>query len=210
MRFSSGESRLCKPCRTPKVEPPPKPTRKPKKKAAKVGGGPNLFDQEDGETPSVEIPKWTLDDAPFETPISECGRLLRDGRFYGAVALANAIVESAVLFIWRVKVRKRKNQTADFVKALVALHDNSLIGLESKAAIERMWEDRHMILLPTSRSDKQQLEESAKTGLSLTKELVQDYFGYAQREGVIIPNHPEYWQAAREEAPVVAGRGGNS
>lgn len=190
-----------------KSEPPPKPAKKSKKKAT-AADGPNLFERETEEVAGVEAPQWTLADAPFDALVAECGKLTREGRFHACIALAQGIAESALLLLWRVKIRKRKNQTADIMKALDALLDVSLIKDERKAAFDRLWEDRHTILLP-SHSEKRLLEERAKTGLNLAKDLVKDFFGYAQRDGVVIPDHPEYWHSAKDDSPVVAGRIGN-
>ena len=175
-------------------EQPPKPAKKPRRKAAKPIQ-PGLFDQQVEEVAVVNGQKWTLADMPFAAPIAECTNLVREGHFYAGIALAQAVVESVVLLIWRVKVRKRKNQKMDFVKALAALHKNSLIVEECKSRIERMWTDRHAILQYRLcvESDMHLLEETAWSSLGLLNELARELFGYSQQEGVVIPDHPEYW-----------------
>src|SRR5262249_54712150 len=152
----------------------------------------SLFDRQPDECVSVNGQQWTLADVPYAAPIAECAKLVREGRYHACIALAQAVVESAVLLVWRVKVRKRQNQTTEFVKAKDALHSNSLIGEECKSRIDRLWAGRHAIpqLRPSVESDTNLLEETARTSLGLVNDLARECFGYSQRDGVIVPDHP--------------------
>lgn len=190
-----------------RAEQPEKPARKPgKAKARKAAAAqPDLFDRQPAEVFSDNGQHWTLADVPFAAPITECAGLIRDGHYYAGVALAQAVVESAVLLVWRVKVRKRKNQAADFVKALEALRGNSLIDDERKSTVEGLWADRDAILLHRADSDTQLLEEAARSSLTLAEGIAREFFGYSQREDVVVPDHPEYWSAVEEVKPVLAG-----
>jgi hypothetical protein len=192
-----------------KVEQPEKPARrrgkaKPKKTAT---GQPSLFDGQADEVAAVDGQRRTPADVPFAAPIAECVELVREGRFYAGLALGQVIVEAAVLMVWRVRVRKRKNQSANFSKALDALHSESLIGDECKHGIEQMWVHRYVVpqLRPSVDSDKHLLEETAQISVGIVNDLATKFFGYSQRDGVIIPDHPEYWSASKEETPVLAG-----
>jgi hypothetical protein len=192
-----------------RAEQPAKPARKPGKTKPKATEpvAPGLFDQQPEETVPVNGQHWTLADVPFAAPIAECAKLVGEGRYHACIALAQAVIESAVLFVWRVKVRKRRNQRTDFVKALEALHGNSLIGQECKHGIDRVWADRHAIphLRPSVESGKHLLEETAQTSLGLVNDLAREFFGYSQRDGVIVPDHLEYWSVSEEETPVLVG-----
>jgi hypothetical protein len=192
-----------------RVEQPEKPAKKPRKAKAKATETvqPSLFDRPPEEYVSVNGQRWTLADAPFAAPIAECTKLVREGRFHACIALAQAVAESAVLLVWRVKLRKRKNQTTDFVKAVEALHSKSLIGDDCKSGIDRLWETRLAVphLRPSVDSEKRLLEETARTSLGPVNDLAREFFGYSQQDGVIVPNHPEYWSASAEETPVLAG-----
>jgi hypothetical protein len=191
-----------------RVEQPEKPAKKPRKVKAKATETvqPSLFDRQPEEGVAINGQHRTLADVPFASPIAECAKLVREGRYHACIALAQAVVESAVLLVWRVKVRKRKNQAPEFVKAKDALLSNSLIGEECKSRIDRMWAARHAIpqLRPSVESDTHLLEETARTSLGLVNELAREFFGYSQRDGVIVPDHPEYWSASDEEMPVLA------
>jgi hypothetical protein len=106
------------------------------------------------------------------------------------MALAQAVVEAAVLLVWRVKVRKRKNQPENFLKALEALRSNSLIEAICKSTIDRLWSDRDTILLrrPVADSDSQ-LEATARRSLALLEEIASGFFGHSEQQGVIVPDH---------------------
>src|SRR5262249_7032588 len=83
-----------------RVEQPAKPAKKPKAKAKTTGAPqPSLFDQSEDVT-FVDGQPWTLADAPFAAPIAECAKLVREGHYYAGIALAQAVVESAVLLVW--------------------------------------------------------------------------------------------------------------
>lgn len=193
-----------------KVKPePPKPAKKRREGRAGVqkSVGPGLFDGAGEEDGSVNGQPRTLADVPFATPVAECAKLLREGRHHACVALAQAVVESTVLLVWRKKVRRRKNQTADFSKALEALHGTSLIGGGSKSGIERLGEDRLTVphLRPSVEPEKRRLEEVARTSVKLVNDLAGEFFGYTEREGLLVPDHPEYWSASEEGSLVLAG-----
>jgi hypothetical protein len=191
-----------------KVEQPEKPARrrgkaKPKKTAA---GQPSLFDGQADEVAAVDGQSRTVADAPFAAPIAECVELVREGRFYAGLTLAQAIVEAAVLLVWRVRVRKRKNQPANFSKALDALHSKSLIEESCKSTIDRLWSDRDAILLRRHSEDSDSLlEATARNSLALLEEIVGQFFGHSKQQGFVLPDHPEYWSASEEETPVLAG-----
>jgi hypothetical protein len=189
-----------------KVEQPAKPGKRkarPKKAAA---GQPGLFDREAGEAAAADGRPVTAADAPFAAPIAECAELVREGRYYAGLALAQAVVEAAVLLVWRVKVRKRKNQPTTFPKALEALHTNSLIEEACRSAIDRLWAGRDAALLgrPGEESDSL-LEATARSSLALLEEIAAEFFGHTAQQGTVVPEHPEYWLAHEAETPVLAG-----
>ena len=191
-----------------RVEPTPKPAKRPRKAKAKKAASaqPSLFDRQPDEVASVNGQQRTLADVPFAALIAECVELVREGHFYAGLALAQAAVEAAVLLVWRVKVRKRKNQPANFVKALEALHSNSLIEETCKSTIDRLWSNRDAMMLrrPSEDSDSQ-LEATARSSLALLKEIAGAFFGHSEQQGVVIPDHPDYWSAYEAETPVLAG-----
>jgi hypothetical protein len=191
-----------------KAEQPKKPSRRREKVRPKkaVPGQSSLFDGQADEVAAVVGQRRTLADVPFAAAAAECAELVREGRFYAGLALAQTVVEAALLLVWRVKVRKRKNQMATFSTALDALHSNSLIDAASKFTIERLWSGRDAMLLrgPSEGSDAE-LEATARSSVALLEEIIGNFFGHSEQEGVVIPDHPEFWSACEAETPVLAG-----
>lgn len=189
--------------RTIRVEQSGKKPAKARKARPKKVTQPSLFDQSD-ETEVANGSAYRPTDAPFAAPIGECAELVRGGRFYAGMALAQAVVEAAVLLVWRVKVRKRRNQPADFWKALEALRHNSIIGDVCKSTIDRLWGDRDGILhRPTPEVGGSRLETTARSSLALLDEISGDWFGYSERQGGVVPDHPEYWSTYEAETPAL-------
>jgi hypothetical protein len=72
-----------------------------------------------------------------------------------------------------------------------------------------MWSDRHSFhhLRPSVESDQQKLEATARNTLKLLNDLEQEFFGFTLREGMVVPDHPEYW-SIKEGESLVFMRGG--
>ncbi|MGE3406426.1 MAG: hypothetical protein AB7I37_06385 [Pirellulales bacterium] len=229
-----------------KVEPPPRPTKKPKagKKASQVG--PGLFDKLASETasdngqpsaapvvpvahqPNVENHDETNDQrrvedsiknevlrtlsdrasrflqvrgtvlvpfGPFSAPSVECAELFRDGHYLGCIALTQAVMEAVIRHVWQITLKKKPNQQGDFEKNLESLHKKAFISDEWKTKLDKMWADRHSFhhLRPSVESDPQKLEEIARSTLNLLNDLEREFFGFSVREGMIVPDHAEYW-----------------
>jgi hypothetical protein len=228
-----------------KLEPPPKPTKKPKKKVSKPATA-TLFDME-GETaatnngkphstPDATDPAKTnkdqpdplterrqiensiknevlrtlsdradrflqvrrtvrVPDGPFAAPSVECAEQFRDGHYFGCIALTQAVLEVVVRHIWQVKLKKKQTQEGSFDKNLEALRKKKIISDEWKSKFDQMWADRHSfyLLRPSVEADHLKLEEIARNTLNLLNDLEQEFFGFNAQEGVVVPDHPEYW-----------------
>ena len=168
---------------------------------------PSLFDLRSAGGEASFSKGWDLTDVPFASSITECSKLLQEGRFHACIALSQNVVESAVLRVWQVKVRRQKNQAIDVLKALQALHARSLIGDECKNEIERLWSERHEMpqLHPSADHDHHRLEDAARTSLKLVKDLAKVYFGYTERGDLVVPHRPELWMASAQETKVPEG-----
>lgn len=190
-----------------RVEQPEKAKKPRKAKPKKAATAqPSLFDRQSDEVAALDGQPLGPSDAPFAAPIAECADMVRQGHFYAATALAQVVVEAAVLLVWRVKVRKRRNQPANFPKAVEALRSNSLIGEACIATLDRLRSDRDGLLLrrPTEDVDSR-LEAAARSSMALLEEIAGDFFGHSEHQGVVTPDHPEYWSAYEAETPVLAG-----
>lgn len=229
-----------------KVEPPSKPTKKPKKEKVTKPATATLFDMEvedaatnNGKphsTPDATDPAKTnkeqtdplterrqiedsiknevlrtlsdradrflqvrgtvlVPDGPFAAPSVECAEQFRDGHYFGCIALTQAVLEAVIRHIWQVKLKKKPNQEGSFDKNLEALHKKKIISDEWKTKLNEMWADRHSFhhLRPSVEADHMKLEETARNTLNLLNDLEQEFFGFKVQEGVVVPDHPEYW-----------------
>jgi hypothetical protein len=52
-------------------------------------------------------------------------------------------------------------------------------------------------------ADQCTLESMARNNLKLLDELEKEFFGFTIRDGVKIPNHPEYWSVKECEPQVL-------
>lgn len=236
-----------------KVEPPPKPAKKPKKeKPAKSDHG-SLFDKQAEESvlnngkhdPVPVVPPTTptdsgqpdplaerhriensiknevlrtlsdradrfmqvrgtilVPDGPFAAPSVECVEQFRDGHYFGCIALTQAVLEAVIRQVWQVKFKKKPNQEGSFDKNLEALHKKKFISDEWKIKLDQMWADRHSFhhLRPSVESDHRKLEESARNTLKLLNDLEKEFFGFTLRDGMLVPDHPEYWSIKEGES----------
>ena len=228
-----------------RLEPPPKPVKKPKKKTPQPVHG-TLFDMEaevvvlnNGTADAVPVVPVTIPpvdeihdglderhrveesikndvlrtlseratrflqvrgtnlvpDGPFAAPSVECVEQFRDGHYFGCIALAQAVLEAVIRHVWQVKLKKKPNQEGSFDKNLEALHKKKCISDDWNTTLDRMWAERHSFhhLRPSADSDQQKLEETARNTLKLLSDLEREFFGFTLREGIVVPDQPEYW-----------------
>jgi hypothetical protein len=147
-------------------------------------------------------------DGPFAAPSVECAEQFRDGHYFGCIALTQAVLEAVIRHVWQVKLKRKPNQEGSFDKSLEALHKKKFISDEWKTKLDQMWIDRHTFhhLRPSVESDQQKLEATARNTLKLLNDLEKEFFGFTVREGMVVPDHPEYW-SIKEGEPLVFMRG---
>jgi hypothetical protein len=238
-----------------KQEPPPKPTKKPKKeKASKLDHG-SLFDMgaedvvlNNGKPDTVPVVPVTIPpvdeqqdrmderrriedsiknevlrtlsdratrflqvrgsnlvpDGPFAAPSVECAEQFRDGHYFGCIALTQAVLEAVIRHVWQIKLMKKPSQEGSFHKNLEALHKKKFISDEWKTKLDEMWADRHSFhhVRPSVECDQQKLEETARNTLKLLNDLEREFFGFSVRDGMIVPDHLEYWSIKEGESLV--------
>src|SRR5262249_55751731 len=128
----------------------------------------------------------------------------RDGHFFGCIALTQAVLEAVIRHVWQVKFKKKRNQEGSFEKNLEALHKQQFLREEWKTKLDRMWAGRHTFhhLRPSVEAEHQKLEELARNTLKLLNDLEQEFFGFSVREGMVVPDHPEYWSIKEGESLV--------
>ena len=147
-------------------------------------------------------------DSPFAAPAAECAAQFRDGHYFGCIALTQAVLEAVIHHIWQVKIRKTPHQKRSFEHNLNALHKKQLISEAWKSQLDQMWADRYRFscLRPSEESERQQLETMARHLLTLLNELEQAFFGFAVQEGMVLPQHPEYWSLTGATSGVFMGK----
>jgi len=143
-------------------------------------------------------------DCPFAAPSVECAEQFRDGHYFGCIALTQAVLEAVIRHVWQVKLKKKQNQEGSFDKNLEALHKKKFISDEWKTKLDQMWAERHSFhhLRPSIKCDQQKLEETARNTLTLLNTLEREFYGFSVREGMLIPDHPEYWSIKEGESLV--------
>jgi hypothetical protein len=132
---------------------------------------------------------------PFAAPSIECAAQFRDGHYFGCIALTQAVMEAIVRLVWQVKLKNKTNQEGSFAKNLEALHQKEFISDDWKTKLDQMWADRHSFhhLRPSVESNRQKLEEKARNTLNMLNDLEREFFGFTMRDGIVVPDHPEYW-----------------
>ena len=236
-----------------KLEPPPKPTKKPKKEKASKPVHASLFDMEgedvasnNGKPQTVPVVTATattdqgphdplaerrqleesiknevlrtlsdradrflqvrgtvlVPDGPFAAPSVECAEQFRDGHYFGCITLTQAVLEAVIRHVWQVKLKKKPNQEGSFDKNLEALHKKKFISDEWKTKLEQMWAERHSFhhLRPAVEADHQKLEATARNTLKLLNELEREFFGFKLQDGIVVPDHSEYWSVKDGES----------
>jgi hypothetical protein len=67
-----------------------------------------------------------------------------------------------------------------------------------------MWADRHSFhhLRPSVECDPQKLEALARDTLNLLNDLEHVFFAFDVNEGIVVPEHPEFWRISNGESVV--------
>jgi hypothetical protein len=141
---------------------------------------------------------------PFAAPSVECAEQFRDGHYYGCIALTQAVLEALIRHVWQIKFKKQPNQEGSLDKNLEALHKKQFISDEWKTKLDQMWAERHSFhhVRPSVECDQQKLEETALNTLNLLNDLERKFFGFSVRDGMVVPDHPEYWPIKEGESLV--------
>ena len=97
--------------------------------------------------------------------------------------------------VWQVKLKKKPTQGGSFDKNLEALHKKKILSDEWKTKLDEMWAERYSFhhLHPSVKADHLKLQETARNSLKLLNDLGREFFGFKVQEGVVLPDHPEYW-----------------
>jgi hypothetical protein len=133
-------------------------------------------------------------DTPFAPASAECIELFRDGHYYGAISLSQAVGEALV----RDMCRSNKWKAAEkFEENVRKLKQRNFIDDPVEAELFRLWEKRddYHHLNPTVARDRRELEELALTKIRALGEIERFVFAWSPSEtpGAIRLLRPQYW-----------------
>jgi len=126
-------------------------------------------------------------------PVSaECALLFRDGHFYGAIALSQAVAEAITKFFCQKNGWKPKKS---FEENVAKLETRQFISKNMKEKFLSLWEKRddYHHLNPTIETDRQNLEALAYEKISLLKEIESKAFKFSIVDGKLVPENKKYW-----------------
>jgi uncharacterized protein YutE (UPF0331/DUF86 family) len=129
----------------------------------------------------------------FAAVSSEVPKLFRDGHFYGAIALSQAVSEALVRFMCECNSFR---PTKDYEKNVAILLKRNLIDEELKDKLLGLWNNRHDYhhLNLSIEQDRRKLESLALDKTKLLNEIESIVFAFnLGRNGEIVPQHPKYW-----------------
>ena len=148
---------------------------------------------------------------PFAGPSSECLTLFRDGRFYGCIALTQAVIEALVRHVWQTKMKMKRTKAGSDESNLKSLCSLGVINTDLKTRLDLLWIERNDFhhLNPGIETDRNKLEAIALKNLQMLGDLERMFFGYSVNEGMLVPEHPEYWPVEEPGKVLVFMRAGS-
>lgn len=126
-------------------------------------------------------------------PVSaECTFLFRDGHFYGAIALSQAVGEAIAKFLCKKNGWKPKKS---FEENVAKLETRKFISNDLKDKFLSLWEKRddYHHLNPTIETDRRKLEALANEKVCALKEIESQVFKFSIVEGKLVPENRKYW-----------------
>ena len=128
----------------------------------------------------------------FAAVSAEVHKLFRDGHFYGAIALTQAVSEALLRFMCKCNsFRSEKNHEKNVDK----LFQRKFIDKELKDKLLELWNSRHDYhhLNYSIEQDRQKLESLAQEKIIFLNEIESIVFAFTLNSGAIDPQHPKYW-----------------
>ena len=128
----------------------------------------------------------------FAAVSAEVPKLFRDGHFYGAIALTQAISEALVRFMCKCNSFRSEK---DHEKNIDKLFQRKFIDKELKDKLLELWNSRHDYhhLNYSIEQDRQKLESLAQEKIKLLNEIEGIVFAFTINNGAIVPQQPKYW-----------------
>ncbi|MGE0594663.1 MAG: hypothetical protein AB7G23_08935 [Vicinamibacterales bacterium] len=138
-------------------------------------------------------------DTPFAPASAECIELFRDGHYYGAISLSQAVGEALVRHMCSSNQWK---PAENFEENVRKLRERKFIDQPVESALVLLWEKRddYHHLNPTVVRDRADLEELALVKIRALGEVERFAFAWGPSDtpGVIKLLRPQYWPSRSE------------
>lgn len=128
----------------------------------------------------------------FAPASAECALLFRDGHFYGAIALSQAVAEAIAKFLCQKNGWKPDKK---FEENVAKLETRQFISNSMREKFLLLWgkRDDYHHLNSTIETDCQKLEALACEKVSLLKEIESEVFKFTVIDGKLVPENRKYW-----------------
>jgi len=142
-------------------------------------------------------PLGVIPNKHFASVSSECYRLYRDGHYYGAISLAQSVVEALARFL---SEKHNINTKNDFEKQIKQLQVNDHITEDVRKSFKIVWKKRNDFhhLNAEVESDLLKLKMLAKEKLNHLRIIEEYIFAHTFSKGAISPLYPEYWDFSED------------
>ena len=128
----------------------------------------------------------------FAAASAECIDLFRDGHYYGAISLSQAVGEALVRHMckcsgWR--------PAENFEENVHTLKRRGVIDNEVESRLVRLWErrDDYHHLNTSVATERHTLEELALTKVRDLADIERWVFGFSTKDGQLVLHRPKFW-----------------
>jgi hypothetical protein len=130
--------------------------------------------------------------APFAPASAECIDLFRDGHFFGAISLSQAVGEAIVRHMCD---SNRCSAAAKFERNVLRLRTRGFVNDDIKRQLLKLWEKRNDYhhLNNNVETDRITLEQLAFTKIRALATIEGWVFKYSFAKGALVVRFPQYW-----------------
>jgi uncharacterized protein YutE (UPF0331/DUF86 family) len=128
----------------------------------------------------------------FAAASAECIDLFRDGHYYGAISLSQAVAEALVRHMCRTSGWRPAGK---FEENVQTLKRRGVIEEDVASRLVRLWErrDDYHHLNRSVATERNALEELALTKVRDLAEIERWVFGFSFRDGKLALHRPQFW-----------------
>ena len=128
----------------------------------------------------------------FSQVSTEVSALFRDGQFYGAIALSQAVGEALVRYMCQ---KNRFKAAKTFENNLDKLHKRRFLSATVKDKLTDLWSGRddYHHMNSNIEQDRYKMQDLARRKARLLMEIEKEVFGFTANEGKLTLKYPQYW-----------------